>query len=167
MCFVRIWEQTAIISLYTTNWLVFIIETESVYCAVRNEYLNIIEECRFRLRAPVNIIPPTLHNSLHLDGAFNRTTNGRRLRTLQKAMVFPKWRNQLPAKYFHFMSVELRWNRNIGYTKSCKVLTVVFNTPEYLQQLLVASSGFLTNLDSWFLLNMSMEGKWSAETLCF
>jgi hypothetical protein len=34
MCFVWIWEQTAIISLYSINWLVFITETESVYCAV-------------------------------------------------------------------------------------------------------------------------------------
>jgi hypothetical protein len=38
MCFVRISEQTAIISLYGINWLVFMTETESVYCAVRTEY---------------------------------------------------------------------------------------------------------------------------------
>ena len=37
MCFVWISEQTAIISLYSINWLVFITETESVYCAVRSE----------------------------------------------------------------------------------------------------------------------------------
>ena len=35
MCFVRIREQTAIISLYSINWLAFITETECVYCAVR------------------------------------------------------------------------------------------------------------------------------------
>ena len=35
MCFVWIWEETAIISLYSINWLVFITETECVYCAVR------------------------------------------------------------------------------------------------------------------------------------
>jgi hypothetical protein len=35
MCFVWISEQTAIISLYSINWLVFITEMESVYCAVR------------------------------------------------------------------------------------------------------------------------------------
>ena len=35
MCFVWISEQTAIISLYSINWLVFITETECVYCAVR------------------------------------------------------------------------------------------------------------------------------------
>ena len=42
MCFVWIWEQTAIISLYSINWLVFISETECVYCAVRTGYLNLI-----------------------------------------------------------------------------------------------------------------------------
>ena len=36
MCFVWIWEQTAIISLYSINWLVFITEMERVYCAVRS-----------------------------------------------------------------------------------------------------------------------------------
>ena len=40
MCFVWIWDQTAIISLYSIDWLVFITETESVYCAVRTGYLN-------------------------------------------------------------------------------------------------------------------------------
>jgi hypothetical protein len=38
MCFVWIWEQTAIISLYSINWLVFITETECVYCAVRSAH---------------------------------------------------------------------------------------------------------------------------------
>jgi len=35
ICFIWISEQTAIISLYSINWLVFISETECVYCAVR------------------------------------------------------------------------------------------------------------------------------------
>ena len=42
MCFVWIWEQTAIISLYNINWLVCITETECVYCAVRTGSLYII-----------------------------------------------------------------------------------------------------------------------------
>jgi hypothetical protein len=42
MCFVWISEQTAIISLYSINWLVFITETECVYCAVRTESLYTI-----------------------------------------------------------------------------------------------------------------------------
>ena len=33
MCFVWIWEQTAIISLYSINWPVFITETQSVFTA--------------------------------------------------------------------------------------------------------------------------------------
>ena len=59
MCFVYISEQTAITSLYSINWLVFIIETECVYCAVRTEsfisnsgqyfydYVNSCEKERF------------------------------------------------------------------------------------------------------------------------
>jgi len=43
MCFVWISEQTAVISLYNINWLVFITGTECVYCAVRAGYLYIIE----------------------------------------------------------------------------------------------------------------------------
>ena len=43
MCFVWIWEQTAIISLNSINWLVFITETGCVYCAVRAGSLNIIQ----------------------------------------------------------------------------------------------------------------------------
>ena len=42
MCFVWIWEQTAIISLYSINWLVFITDTECVYCAIRTGSLCII-----------------------------------------------------------------------------------------------------------------------------
>jgi len=43
MCFVWIWEQTAIISLYSINWLVFITDTECVYCEVRTGSLYIIQ----------------------------------------------------------------------------------------------------------------------------
>ena len=42
MCFVRISEQTAIISHYNINWLIFVTEKESVYCAVRAECLRIV-----------------------------------------------------------------------------------------------------------------------------
>ena len=37
MCFVWIWEQTAIISLYNINWLLYITKSECVYCAYRAE----------------------------------------------------------------------------------------------------------------------------------
>jgi hypothetical protein len=40
MCFIWISVQTAIISLYSINWLVFITEMERVYCAVRTGSLN-------------------------------------------------------------------------------------------------------------------------------
>ena len=41
MCFVFIWEQTSTCATYSINWLVFIIEMKSVYCAVRTGSLNI------------------------------------------------------------------------------------------------------------------------------
>jgi hypothetical protein len=36
-------DQTAIMSLERINWLVFVTERERVYCAVRAEYLNMIQ----------------------------------------------------------------------------------------------------------------------------
>jgi hypothetical protein len=56
MCFVWISEQTVIISLYRINWLVFITETECVYCSVRTECLYTIAANPKDERAkPVNI----------------------------------------------------------------------------------------------------------------
>jgi len=40
MCFVWIWEQTAIISLYNINWPVFINQPQCAHCAVRPGYLK-------------------------------------------------------------------------------------------------------------------------------
>jgi len=48
MCFVWIWEQTAIISLYNINWLVCITQTQCVYCAVRTACLNVIQVIVFK-----------------------------------------------------------------------------------------------------------------------
>jgi hypothetical protein len=45
MCFVWIWEQTAIISLYSINCLVFITEIECVYCAVRSTFYVLPTQC--------------------------------------------------------------------------------------------------------------------------
>ena len=45
MCFVWISEQTAIISLYSIHWLVFITETECVYCAVRSTFYVLPTQC--------------------------------------------------------------------------------------------------------------------------
>jgi len=45
MCFVWIWEQTAIISLYNIDWLVFMTETECVYCAVRSTFYVLPTQC--------------------------------------------------------------------------------------------------------------------------
>jgi hypothetical protein len=45
MCFVWIWEQTAIISLYRIDWLVFITETQCVCCAVRSTFYVLPTQC--------------------------------------------------------------------------------------------------------------------------
>jgi len=51
MCFVWISEQTAIVSLYSINWLVCITETKCAYCAVRTEYAREgRHRCHFALR---------------------------------------------------------------------------------------------------------------------
>jgi hypothetical protein len=46
MCSEWIWEQTAIISLYNINWLVFISNRECVFCAVRAGYLTFTSDFR-------------------------------------------------------------------------------------------------------------------------
>jgi hypothetical protein len=55
-CFVWISEKIAIISLYSINWLVFITETECVYCVVIYEYWNIMKVKLSRNRPTVSSI---------------------------------------------------------------------------------------------------------------
>ena len=43
VCFVRMSEKTAIISLWSINWLVCIAEMKCVHCAVRKELLHFTE----------------------------------------------------------------------------------------------------------------------------
>jgi hypothetical protein len=43
VCFVWIWERTAIISQYGVQWLDFVTEMECVYFAVRTGSLNVIQ----------------------------------------------------------------------------------------------------------------------------
>ena len=45
VCFVWIWEQTAIISLYSINWLVGFYNRRSVYCAVRSKFYLLPTQC--------------------------------------------------------------------------------------------------------------------------
>ena len=43
VCFVWIWKQTAILSLYNINWLVCVTETECVSCTVRTACLCTVQ----------------------------------------------------------------------------------------------------------------------------
>ena len=75
MCFVWTSEQTTIISLYNINWLVFITETECVYCAVRTGCLKVVQvryqlksaDCHdmYTLRCPMSNQSQTLCSCCH------------------------------------------------------------------------------------------------------
>ena len=70
MCFVWIWEQTGIISLYSIKWLDCITETECVYCAVRTGSLNIIQlNLRFQVSVKHrwnDVQPPMLDTFVYM-----------------------------------------------------------------------------------------------------
>ena len=88
MCFVWLSEQIATISLYSIDWLDFIIETDCVYCAVRTGslYTNHVDrQCFLQIHrfSTVSIIQSKHHRNLHLHAGIVRM-NGRRLGTLQK-----------------------------------------------------------------------------------
>ena len=62
MCFVFIWEQTATCATYSINWLVFIIEKKSVYCAIRTGSLN---KAVWTHRATRNLHIPNQQHTVH------------------------------------------------------------------------------------------------------
>ena len=78
MCFEWIWEQTAIISLYSIDWLVFITGNECVYCAVRTGYLYIILRSAHTVHLCVLYVLP----NTTLTGWFLRTRRSARFSKL-------------------------------------------------------------------------------------
>ena len=78
MCFVWIWEQTAIISLYSIDWLVFITEMQCGYCAVRTGSSNLIEvnfsSCTSQLSIPSQSMRELRRTNWHWDGVFSSTS---------------------------------------------------------------------------------------------
>ena len=81
MCFVWISEQTAIISLYNINWLVFITERQYVYCAVRTVYLFVTQ-----VTTVSHFIPKT---TLHWNFLFHPSQN------LLKSSTYPNLPNAI------------------------------------------------------------------------
>jgi hypothetical protein len=61
-------KQREIISLYTVNRLVFITETECVYCAVRTGYLNVVQinYCLSRTEIPIMKLLKYLETQLYV-----------------------------------------------------------------------------------------------------
>jgi hypothetical protein len=68
MCFVWIWEQTAIISLYSINWLVFVTETECVYCAVQTEFWQ--RSARFVMYASLTSSGQYMYHQVNIHSVF-------------------------------------------------------------------------------------------------
>jgi len=87
MCFVWICEQTAIISLYSINCLVFITEMKCVYCEVRTEFWSkilvnrVLKPTVSCLRRLVGGLLPRRHgfdpSSLHMRFVVNKFSLGR------------------------------------------------------------------------------------------
>jgi hypothetical protein len=78
ICFIWIWEQTAIISLYNIKWLVCIIEMECVYCAVRTGCLNVIQ-VNISVQVPDSCcsiyVPVTVHRERFVKREREKKTN--------------------------------------------------------------------------------------------
>ena len=112
MCFVWISEQTAIISLYTINWLVCITETECVYCAVRAEWWN-ISRVNFHLQRVTWI-----KNVLEL-----------KLFYLVVLLHFPRAQNGRRKDFF--LACDVHWFQNFYFYFFCfpdRCLCIVKNT---------------------------------------
>ena len=97
MCFVWISEQTAIISLYNINWLVFITAKEFVYCAVRTACL-----CKCTIILAFNVfamawaviprtrfIPWAVHGRLLMDKVAVGQVSVRVLRVFPRGVIPP------------------------------------------------------------------------------
>jgi hypothetical protein len=72
MCFVWISEQTAIISLYSINWLVLIAEKECVYCAVRTECIYELHENSYSNCQSLRYHKSAVHNHLDQGNAYKK-----------------------------------------------------------------------------------------------
>jgi len=109
MCFVLISEQTAIISLYKINWLVFFItETECVYCAVRTGCLNGLAVTQAVSQGLLNTL---VHFRLHVSQCAN---SGRQSDTLWR--VFPSVLRLYPLSIIPGM-LHTYFLRNVSRTK--------------------------------------------------
>ena len=130
MCFVWISEQTAIFSLYNINWLVFVTETQCVYCAVSTQWLSTIQ------RSP-SLWPVTHHQcqQLALPPQFPYSDNFRH--TLDGDAV--RWRS----------SVRCRDGRGCGGNNLLyNVLQSAVNR-KFMARVLASSEGEVRNQIAW------------------
>ena len=115
MRFVWIWEKTAIISLYNINWLVFITETESVYCAVRTGFSNKIHVNIFFIdrgmaqtviSQPVTPHFPKAPHTSSSTRCYNQEDKGAKPGNLKIAMFFSEIVERCIENNFQFSSLQ-------------------------------------------------------------
>jgi hypothetical protein len=93
ICFVWISEQTAIISLYSIDWLVFITETECVYCAVRTGSSSLMQlkepdiKISQSLFSATSLTILTSLSTLYFHNIATRKTNVQSIVTFLKLML--------------------------------------------------------------------------------
>jgi hypothetical protein len=119
VCFVWIWEQTAIISLYNINWLVFITET---VCLLRGtdmdtqvrywQWAGVLFQ--YFLFSPVSIIPQMLHTYLRYISVLPEGQTVEAWEPSKKQCSFGN-RTAGIEKYSHFIFKVLQrpWNANV------------------------------------------------------
>jgi secretory phospholipase A2 len=94
ICFVWIWEQAAIISLYSINWLVFITERKCVYCAVRTGFSTVAAPVSHQAfnacDAPHISVVLRSHMYLHCLSGTQWCGNGNRARDAEDLGLFKK-----------------------------------------------------------------------------
>jgi hypothetical protein len=125
ICFVWIWEQTAIISLYNINWLVFVTEVKSVYCAVLSKDIY--------FKSPCDAISSDNTAMHHICANVHKILVERRKWVILQRIIATahmERRNRYPSKCYawksDFQCVD--WNRSevrsVGLTGNCVVWCV-------------------------------------------
>jgi hypothetical protein len=141
MCFVFIWEQTTTFATYSINWLVFITEMKSVYCAVRTGSLN-KAICSSSLMC---LIIGQFSDSFIQRNGSSQFYQVWRILWPDELFIFRDWLCCIQVQYIHFLII---WNRL--YAQSCSVFGVlkmkVIKIPVFFDMtpcVLVNMKGFL------------------------
>jgi hypothetical protein len=119
VCFVWISEQTAIISLYSINWLIFITETECVYCAVRTQSIrptsHVINKTSCNLSKNLRFSQRWLRKGTALWDVYRRF--------IGCGYIGGNWRQQDPLKRRNTTTWVIHHIEDDSKVKPCQILT--------------------------------------------